>query len=52
METKNGYYIKDLRIIKDINLKKVLLIDNLTHSFGFQIFNGIPILEWKEDKGD
>jgi len=28
------------------------MIDNLMHSFGLQIENGIPILEWKGDKTD
>ena len=34
METKNGFMIKDLRILKDINLKDVIIVDNLSHSFG------------------
>ena len=53
METHNGFYIKDLRIIKNRTLKDIILVDNLIHSFGLQIENGIPILEFikgKEDK--
>lgn len=53
METHNGFYIKDLRIIKNRGLKDIILVDNLVHSFGLQIENGIPILEYikgKEDK--
>lgn len=34
METKNGFFIKDLRILKDVDLKKTILVDNLSHSFG------------------
>lgn len=34
METKNGFFIKDLRILKDVDLKDVLIVDNLSHSFG------------------
>ncbi|KAL4450499.1 hypothetical protein ABPG74_019397 [Tetrahymena malaccensis] len=52
METKNGFFIKDLRIVKGKDLKKTVLVDNLAHSFGFQIENGIPILEWHQDKND
>ena len=37
METKNGFYIKDLRIIKNRNLKDIVMVDNLVHSFGLQI---------------
>ncbi|CAD8091095.1 unnamed protein product [Paramecium sonneborni] len=52
LETKNGFYIKDLRIIGNKQIKNMLIVDNLTHSFGFQIDNGIPILEWHNDKND
>ena len=46
MQTKNGFFIKDLRIIKNKDLKDLIIVDNLAHSFGFQIDNGVPILEW------
>lgn len=52
LETKNGYAIKDLRIIKNRELKNMVIVDNLVHSFGLQIENGIPILEWTGDKKD
>lgn len=52
METKNGFFIKDLRIIKNRELKNMIIVDNLAHSFGFQIENGIPILEWHNDVKD
>lgn len=52
METKNGFFIKDLRIVKNKDLKHMILVDNLAHSFGFQIDNGVPILEWHNDKND
>ena len=52
METKNGFFIKDLRIIKNRELKNIIIVDNLVHSFGFQIDNGIPIVEWHNDKKD
>ena len=37
METKNGFFIKDLRILKNRELKDIVIVDNLVHSFGFQI---------------
>jgi CTD small phosphatase-like protein 2 len=52
METKNGFFIKDLRIIANKQLKDILIVDNLAHSFGFQIENGIPILEYHNDSTD
>jgi len=50
--TKNGMFIKDLRIIKNRDLNNMILIDNLAHSFGLQIDNGIPILEFQNDRKD
>ena len=44
METQNGFFIKDLRIIQNRSLKDIIMVDNLVHSFGLQINNGIPIL--------
>jgi CTD small phosphatase-like protein 2 len=35
METKNGFFIKDMRILKDKDLKNIVMVDNLAHSFGF-----------------
>ena len=52
METKNGFYIKDLRILKNRQLKNLVIVDNLVHSFGFQLENGIPILEFFDDRKD
>jgi len=50
--TKNGFFIKDLRMIENRKLKDVLLLDNYVHSFAFNVENGIPILEWRGDKQD
>lgn len=52
LKTKNGFFIKDLRIIKNRELKNMIIVDNLAHSFGFQIDNGIPILEWHDSFKD
>jgi len=35
MITRNGLYLKDLRILKDRDLKDIIIVDNLAHSFGF-----------------
>ena len=47
-----GYFIKDLRIVANRQLKDIVLVDNLVHSFGLQIDNGIPILDFKDDASD
>ncbi len=52
METYNGFYIKDLRIISNRELKDIVIVDNLVHSFGLQINNGFPILEFLDNKND
>ena len=52
METKIGFFIKDLRVVRNRMLKDMIIVDNLAHSFGFQIDNGIPILEFHDDKND
>ena len=52
METHNGFYIKDLRIIKNRSLKDIIIVDNLIHSFGLQLENGIPVLEYLKGKED
>lgn len=52
METQNGFFIKDLRIIQNRELKDIIMIDNLAHSFGLQVSNGIPILEFLNNPQD
>ena len=44
--------IKDLRIIKDIDLEKTVLIHNNMYSFTTQLNNGILINSFYGDKND
>jgi CTD small phosphatase-like protein 2 len=39
-----GACIKDLRILRGRELKDIIIVDNATHSFAFQLDNGIPII--------
>ena len=48
----NGIFIKDLRIFANRNLSEMVLIDNASYSFAYQIDNGIPIISWHEDRED
>ena len=38
-----GVYVKDLRIIRDRDIKDILIVDNSIISFAYQLDNGIPI---------
>jgi CTD small phosphatase-like protein 2 len=48
----DGIFIKDLRIFVDRNLKDLVIVDNATYSFAFQLTNGIPIISWYNDMAD
>ncbi len=48
----DSFMIKDLRIFKNIDLKKIILIDNSMYSFASQINNGILINSFFNDKND
>jgi len=52
IETEEGVYIKDLRVIANRDLKDILLVDNAAYSFGYQVDNGVPIIPFYEDKND
>ena len=48
----DSFTIKDLRIFKNVNMKKIVLIDNSMYSFAAQINNGILINSFFNDKND
>lgn len=45
-------YVKDLRIFKNRDKKKIILIDNSCFSFCNNLNNGIPIIPFYYDKSD
>lgn len=45
-------YVKDLRIIRNVKLENMIIIDNSVLSFSFQLDNGIPILPYYSGKND
>jgi len=49
---EKGVYVKELSIIKDRNMKNILLVDNSIISFAFNMSNGIPIKAFLGDKND
>ena len=50
--SQHGIHLKDLRIIRNRQLKDMILVDNSAYSFGIQINNGVPILPFYHDKND
>ena len=51
--SENGtIYVKDLRVIKNVPLSNMIIIDNSVLSFAFQLDNGIPILPYYSNKSD
>ena len=51
-ETTEGIFIKDLRVLRNRDLKDVILVDNSVYSFGFQLDNGVPIIPYFNDPND
>lgn len=49
--TIDRVHIKDLRIF-DRPLEEMVIVDNASHSFGFQADNGIPMLPFFDDTDD
>ena len=52
MATDGGFYIKDMRIIKNRDISQMIMVDIYIHYFGLQINNGIPLLEFFGDVDD
>ncbi|TNV70894.1 hypothetical protein FGO68_gene4802 [Halteria grandinella] len=44
--TPENYYIKDLRVIANRDLKDMVLVDNSVFSFAYQLENGVPIVSF------
>jgi CTD small phosphatase-like protein 2 len=52
LQTSLGLYIKDLIRIANRDPHQMLIVDNMVHSFGKQVDNGIPILEYNGNPED
>lgn len=47
-----GVYVKDLRIIRDRDIKDIIIVDNSIISFAYQLDNGIPIKAYMRQEKD
>jgi len=45
-------HVKDLRILKNRDLSKVVIVDNCPATYLFQKNNAIPIISFFDDKAD
>ena len=52
IKADDSVYVKDLRVINNVPMKDMVLVDNAVYSFGAQLRNGIPITPFKENKQD
>ncbi|CAD8096257.1 unnamed protein product [Paramecium sonneborni] len=52
LQTTEGAYVKDLRVLGNRKLSNVLLVDNASYSFGQQIENGVPIISFYDNYDD
>lgn len=52
VQIAEGFYVKDLRILKNRDLKNVLLVDNAAYSYALQLENGVPIIPFYMRKDD
>ena len=47
-----SFFIKDISIIEDFPIEKIVIIDNSVLSFAYQLENGIPIVPYYEGEED
>jgi len=47
-----AFYLKDLRMFEEFDLKDIVIVDNAVYSFINQLDNGIPIINFYYDSED
>ena len=52
VQMSNGMFIKDLRVIGGRDIEQMVLVDNASYSFGFQLEQGIPVVPFYDSKQD
>jgi len=48
----NSVFYKDLSLLKNRNLKDIILVDNSCTCFSLNLENGVPIVPFYNDKSD
>ncbi len=49
-KTSTNVYVKDLSLIRNRQMKDMIIVDNAVYSFGFHLSNGIPIIPYYSSK--
>jgi len=44
--------VKDLRVLKGIDLSRTIIVDNYVFSFSFHLDNGVPVVSFFGDQED
>lgn len=52
MVIEDGLHVKDLRVLGNRLLKDMILVDNASYSFCFQLEHGVPILPFYDNPLD
>ena len=52
MKVENQFFIKDLQIFIDRDIKNIIIVDNCILSFAFDLMNGVPISSFNGDEKD
>ena len=49
---KNGYFVKDLRIVRNRDVSNIVIVDNCITSFANHLDNGVPVPSFFGSKDD
>lgn len=52
IDVGDGIFIKDLRVLNNMETDSIFLVDNNLYCYGLQVGQGIPILSFKGDSSD
>lgn len=51
-QVNESLYVKDLSVLKNRQMKNLVLIDNAAYSYALQLDNGVPIVPFYNNKKD
>jgi CTD small phosphatase-like protein 2 len=51
-QVSESLYVKDLTVIKNRQMKNLVLVDNAAYSYALQLDNGVPVIPFYNNKKD